>query len=80
MIYSGDGGVRKLILKEGSVLLPRTENINVNVHYIGRLEDGTEFDSSRSRGRPFTFALGEYGLFAGLLLSLAIIQYFLKNR
>ena len=28
------------------------------MHYTGRLMDGTVFDSSRSRQRPFTFTLG----------------------
>uniref|UniRef100_A0AAV2KUR2 peptidylprolyl isomerase n=1 Tax=Knipowitschia caucasica TaxID=637954 RepID=A0AAV2KUR2_KNICA len=30
----------------------------LNMHYTGRLEDGTEFDSSIPRNRPFTFTLG----------------------
>ncbi|CAL8256906.1 unnamed protein product [Merluccius merluccius] len=30
----------------------------LNMHYTGRLEDGTEFDSSIPRDRPFTFTLG----------------------
>ncbi|MCI4386444.1 hypothetical protein PGIGA_G00062530 [Pangasianodon gigas] len=30
----------------------------LNMHYTGRLEDGTEFDSSIPRNQPFTFTLG----------------------
>ncbi|MGR4001450.1 MAG: FKBP-type peptidyl-prolyl cis-trans isomerase [Alphaproteobacteria bacterium] len=30
----------------------------IRVHYVGTLEDGTEFDSSVARGDPFEFLLG----------------------
>ena len=30
----------------------------VNMHYVGTLDDGTEFDSSRKRGKPFTTEIG----------------------
>jgi FKBP-type peptidyl-prolyl cis-trans isomerase len=31
----------------------------VTVHYTGWLTDGTVFDSSKTRGKPATFALGQ---------------------
>jgi FKBP-type peptidyl-prolyl cis-trans isomerase len=38
----------------GKVAVDKT----ASVHYTGWLEDGTKFDSSLDRGRPFTFPVG----------------------
>ncbi|MDA8000037.1 MAG: FKBP-type peptidyl-prolyl cis-trans isomerase [Alphaproteobacteria bacterium] len=37
---------------------PAVHHSRIRVHYVGTLEDGTEFDSSVSRGEPFEFLLG----------------------
>ncbi len=46
------------ILKEGAGVEATAGNI-VSVHYVGTLSNGSKFDSSRDRGEPFSFTLGE---------------------
>uniref|UniRef100_A0A8D2ZMJ4 peptidylprolyl isomerase n=1 Tax=Scophthalmus maximus TaxID=52904 RepID=A0A8D2ZMJ4_SCOMX len=54
-----DGGVLKLVKREGTgTELPMTGD-KVFVHYVGTLTDGTHFDSSRDRGEKFSFELGK---------------------
>lgn len=37
----------------------------VNVHYVGTLEDGTQFDASRPRGQTLTFQVGSGQMIPG---------------
>ena len=55
--FSSENDLKITINQEGSG--ERAEiGMSVSVHYTGKLEDGTVFDSSIPRGQPFTFTLG----------------------
>jgi FKBP-type peptidyl-prolyl cis-trans isomerase len=49
--------LKKEVLHEGSDPEARAGD-TVEVHYTGTLLDGSKFDSSLDRGRPFSFPLG----------------------
>jgi peptidylprolyl isomerase len=50
-------GLKYVDLIEGTGAQPQRGQ-TVSVHYTGTLENGTQFDSSHDRGRPFQFRLG----------------------
>ncbi|KAL2336779.1 hypothetical protein Fmac_011225 [Flemingia macrophylla] len=55
----GSRGLRKKLIKEGQAWETPQVGDEVQVHYTGTLLDGTKFDSSRDRGSPFSFTLGQ---------------------
>lgn len=70
-LVGGDGGIvttasglKYVDLEEGTGP-PASEGQTVLVHYTGRLEDGTKFDSSLDRGVPIIFRLGASQVIAG---------------
>jgi len=57
-VVTTDSGLQYVVIAEGDGAQPQTGQ-RVFVHYVGTLEDGTKFDSSRDRGRPFDFTVGQ---------------------
>jgi FKBP-type peptidyl-prolyl cis-trans isomerase len=53
-----ESGLQYKVITEGSGPKPQATD-QVTVHYRGTLLDGTEFDSSYSRGEPATFGLNQ---------------------
>lgn len=56
-VNTTDSGLQYVVIASGDGAAPQPGQ-RVFVHYVGTLEDGTKFDSSRDRGRPFDFTLG----------------------
>jgi FK506-binding protein 4/5 len=72
---SEDGGVIKVIKRAGDPNgdLP-WKGDRVSVHYVGTLEDGSQFDSSRDRAEHFTFNLGKGEVIKGWDLGVATMK------
>lgn len=56
-ILTTESGLQYRKIVEGTGAQPQRGN-TVLVHYTGTLVDGTKFDSSRDRDRPFSFKVG----------------------
>ncbi len=55
-VTTTESGLQYEVLKEGSGATPKPSD-KVQVHYTGKLLDGTVFDSSVERGTPATFGV-----------------------
>ena len=62
---SGDGGLWKRILREGTGDERPAVGQEVQVHYTGGLLDGTTFDSSRDRPGNFSYQIGKGAVIKG---------------
>lgn len=61
-------GVQTELLKEDILIGSGKEAVSgnkISVHYLGKLEDGTKFDSSYDRKQPFEFMLGAGEVISG---------------
>lgn len=76
---TSDGGVTKEVLTVGSGQVPAAGE-EVEVHYVGTLDSGEVFDSSRSRGTPFRFELGRGQVIRGWDVGVASMQVGEKAR
>jgi peptidylprolyl isomerase len=72
-------GLQYIDVEHGSGDGPKAGE-TVVVHYTGWLEDGTKFDSSVDRGRPFSFAIGTGQVIRGWDEGLATMQLCGKRR
>jgi peptidylprolyl isomerase len=75
---SGEGitttsGLQFIELAPGSGELAQAGDL-VSVHYRGTLADGTEFDSSYSRGQPIEFVLGQGQVIPGWDEGIAMLR------
>jgi len=52
-------GVTKDVIQQGDGSTFPKGGQRVTVHYTGTLTDGSKFDSSRDRGKPFNFTIGK---------------------
>jgi len=66
-------GLKIIVTKEGTGPTPKPGQ-TVAVHYVGTLKDGKKFDSSRDRGQPIEFPLGQGAVIKGWDEGIALMK------
>lgn len=72
-------GLYYVIDQQGNGPLAKTGQ-TVVAHYTGTLWDGTKFDSSKDRGKPFEFAIGQHQVIAGWDEGFALMKVGSKGK
>ncbi len=72
-VFTTQSGLKVEIIKEGNGQKPQVGQ-NVSVHYVGTLQDGKKFDSSRDRGEPISFPLGKGQVIRGWDEGIALLN------
>ena len=73
-IIHRDGGFSVAILNDG-IGEQIAKGTKVSVHYTGKLQDGTVFDSSIPRGQPLEFNVGTGQVIKGWDVGICMLQY-----
>lgn len=72
-IITTPSGLQYVMTKKGDGIKPKKGD-KVVVHYTGKLTDGSVFDSSVERGKPFSFKLGAGQVIKGWDEGIALLQ------
>jgi peptidylprolyl isomerase len=78
-VITTPSGLQYVDLQEGTGAIPQAGQV-VTVHYTGTLENGTKFDSSYDRNRPFQFKLGAGQVIKGWDEGLATMKVGSKRK
>lgn len=78
-VITTESGLQYEQLEAGTGEIPQPGEV-VSVHYIGTLEDGTEFDNSYTRGEPIQFPLGQGAVIPGWEEGIGMMQVGEKAR